>query len=689
MTQPEKNINLFESSELKPVSTPAKILIVDDDTLILNVLEMTLKREGYDVYCADCGIEAIKFLHSEPIAIIICDQRMPSMNGLELLKHAQNIRPDSIRIALTGDSDKETIINAINIGQVFQFISKPWEDCILKQTVAAAHEKFRLTKENQFLHQLLIKQNKELERSNQTLRYEMLLGARIHEELLLGKVPSDIPGFSVAATTMPSKEIDGDFFDFYRPKEEVIDIAFGDVMGKGIPAALVGTAIKTQLLRFAIPLNHVKICNRNNFWWEDLLLPMEILSMAHREIATQLIELEFFVCLFYGRFDLAKKIFTFVDCGSTKPIHYKAKSGEMQFLSGHDFPIGMVAANSYHEHKVSFEDNDLFIFYSDGLTESRSPDNELFGTLRLMEVISTHAEKNANIILQKIRNRVLEHAQKDNFDDDLTLIVVKVDSSHNYLPTEALSATYLSDLNQLKSVRSFIKRICDNAPGDTLALYHVMELGIDEAFCNIVKHAYKNNHSQVICIKAQYQKDGLWIELSDQGDNFNPKKIAEPSLIGNDESGYGLFLIRQLVDQIVYHPKHTNESWNRFRIFKKYFFKEVPMDFSHTIQDSILVVVPTGPSLDAREAREFKDRIIELINTSNNHSIVIDMHNLQFIDSSGLGTFLSILKTLHAQKGELKLSNLNKPIRTIFELVSMHKIFEIYNTTEEAIQSFK
>lgn len=668
---------------------PAKVLVIDDDPLILGALVETLRREGHDVLKAADGQEALQLMSEHPIALIICDQKMPVISGAEILQHAQRICPDAVRIALTGATEREVVVNAINVGQVSQFISKPWEDVVLHQVVVSSLEKYRLSMENKVLQHLLFSQNKTLEKVNQALRYEMELGAKIHKELLLGKVPSAIQGLSFAATTIPSREIDGDFFDFHHLNPYIIDVVIGDVMGKGIPAALVGTAVKSTLQRFAVPLTHVKYCDRKTFWLDDLSTPGDIIVHTHLEIARQLVKLEFFVCLFYGRFDLVKKTFRYVDCGSTKPLHFKCVDNAVNFLRGEDYPLGMVENCNYHELETPFQEGDSFIFYSDGLTESRSPDGELYGVERLVSLVKECGNGDAETILQTIKQSVLNFSQRDYFDDDLTLLVVKLSRSNPFHPRESISAVYLNDLSQLSSVRSFVKRVCDDAPGDVSALLQALELAVDESFCNIVQHSYKERPNQTVYLRAEYQNEGLWIELTDQGESFNPISIPEPSLAGCEEGGYGLYMIRRLADQLVYIPKSTPEGWNHLRIYKRYIFKEVPMEFTHTTQDKVLVVTPTGPSLDAREAREFKEKIMNLIGQNESYLIVIDMCNLQFIDSSGLGTFLSILKLLHAQGGELKLAHLNKPIRTIFELVSMHKIFEIYNTLDEAILSFK
>jgi len=112
------------------------------------------------------------------------------------------------------------------------------------------------------------------------------------------------------------------------------------------------------------------------------------------------------------------------------------------------------------------------------------------------------------------------------------------------------------------------------------------------------------------------------------------------------------------------------------------------MEIEHLIKNNVLVITPKGESLDAKEVSNFKETILDLNADTGINKIVFDMHCLQFIDSSGVGSFLSILRTLNHLEGELKLAEITKPIRTMFELVSLHKIFETFNTTDEAVNSF-
>lgn len=103
---------------------------------------------------------------------------------------------------------------------------------------------------------------------------------------------------------------------------------------------------------------------------------------------------------------------------------------------------------------------------------------------------------------------------------------------------------------------------------------------------------------------------------------------------------------------------------------------------------NILTLLLETDVLGANDSLFFKQRIMEIIHETNCYQVIINMQQLNFIDSSGLGSILSLLKTLHSKGGHLKICAMTKPIHMVFELVCMHKIFEIYPTHEEALQSF-
>ena len=143
------------------------LLIVDDEKEILRSLTLTFAGD-YEVFAVSSGAEALALLARRDIALIIADQRMPEMTGAELLERAIEIKPNAIRMILTGYTDTAALVQAINQGHIYQYINKPWDRRELKLTVKRALERYDLVMENQRLL-------KELQAINEHLRDENLL----------------------------------------------------------------------------------------------------------------------------------------------------------------------------------------------------------------------------------------------------------------------------------------------------------------------------------------------------------------------------------------------------------------------------------------------------------------------------------------------------------------------------------
>ena len=122
-----------------------KILIVDDEPANTGSLER-LFRGKYDVFTAGSGADALFLLEHHEMALLIADQRMPEMSGTELMQRTARLRPHMVRILLTGYTDVESLIEAINSGQVYKYITKPWNSDDLLLTVARALEHYETTK---------------------------------------------------------------------------------------------------------------------------------------------------------------------------------------------------------------------------------------------------------------------------------------------------------------------------------------------------------------------------------------------------------------------------------------------------------------------------------------------------------------------------------------------------------------
>lgn len=132
------------------MSKKYSILVVDDEPDNLLLLERVLRRE-YNVFSANSGQEALEFLESMDVDMIISDQRMPQMTGAELLGAAYLRNPDQVRILLTAYSDVKDIIAAINAGHIYQYLAKPWDPDEMKLVVRRSLESYQLILDNRKL----------------------------------------------------------------------------------------------------------------------------------------------------------------------------------------------------------------------------------------------------------------------------------------------------------------------------------------------------------------------------------------------------------------------------------------------------------------------------------------------------------------------------------------------------------
>ena len=129
-----------------------KILLVDDEPANLRMLER-LFRDEHEVITAESGAAALELLARNDVALIISDQRMPGMTGIEFLKHAAEMRAQTVRIILTGYTDVGDLVEAVNSGVVYKYITKPWVNTDLQQTVKRSIEHYEMTRGQHLLGQ--------------------------------------------------------------------------------------------------------------------------------------------------------------------------------------------------------------------------------------------------------------------------------------------------------------------------------------------------------------------------------------------------------------------------------------------------------------------------------------------------------------------------------------------------------
>lgn len=181
MTRPFAHFMKEPGNSFDPESH--RILVVDDEEIVLVALYETLRRERYEVVTTTDPATALAELKKGDFSVIITDQRMPTLTGLELLAQARQIQPNATRILITAVLSLDTVIDAINKGEIYRFVVKPWLREELLVTIKNAAQRFDLIRQNARLQTATQAMNEQLVELNRSLEQQVRLVAQQNEKL--------------------------------------------------------------------------------------------------------------------------------------------------------------------------------------------------------------------------------------------------------------------------------------------------------------------------------------------------------------------------------------------------------------------------------------------------------------------------------------------------------------------------
>jgi len=160
----------LSEEQLRAAQRKRTLLLVDDEENILSALRRLLRRDGYEILTANGGQRGLELLAENAVDVIVSDQRMPNMTGVEFLRRVKTIHPETVRIVLSGYTELQSITDAINEGAIYKFLTKPWDDEQLRSNIEEAFRHKELADDNRRLSHDVQVANQELAHANQQLR---------------------------------------------------------------------------------------------------------------------------------------------------------------------------------------------------------------------------------------------------------------------------------------------------------------------------------------------------------------------------------------------------------------------------------------------------------------------------------------------------------------------------------------
>ncbi len=374
------------------------VVVVDDDLTNLKMAGHILSKHGMRVTALKSGTALLDYVKTNQPDLILLDIMMPGLDGfetMEALKKQMTPRKEIPIIFLTADENRESEMRGLQLGAM-DFIRKPFVPEILVLRVQHTIELVRL--------------QRALLKENQRISSELAMAQRIQKAMLPNVFPAfpERPEIDIYASMDPMRKVGGDFYDFFFVDEDHLCLVIADVSGKGMPAALFMMASKIVLLDSA----------------KTGKSPARILEDANVAICANNKE-DMFVTAWVGILELSTGKLTAASAGHEYPVLLGPTKRFELLKDKHGLVLGISSDETYKEYTLQLTPGAKVFVYTDGVTESTSGENELFGKERLLEALNRNPGGNPKQVLLEVREAVNAFVQNAEQADDLTMMCVE------------------------------------------------------------------------------------------------------------------------------------------------------------------------------------------------------------------------------------------------------------------------
>lgn len=391
---------------LQPTSIPQhpRTLIADDEPDILAALRLLLKSDGYEPETVSSPAAVLEAIQRRQYDVVLIDlnyarDTTSGREGIDLISRIQAVDPSLPIVVMTAWGTVDLAVEAMRRG-VRDFVRKPWENPRLLQTLRKQVRHARARRNIQ--HRLADQRRVETQLNGE------LNEARELQENLLTNTSTGIDGLQIAIKWQPAKTVGGDYVAAFDLDAEHAAICVADVVGKGLPAALLMSNYQAALKSLAA--EHPSPADVNTRL-NDLLYSN--------------IPLHKFVTSFYGVVNTQNRTLTFTNAGHNPPLLMRG-NGECVRLETGGSVLGAFPGIPFAEEQIELHDGDRLILFTDGLTEAVDANNEQFGEQRLIELLREHRRRSAEDLKDILFNAVEEFCNS-TFRDDAALMVLEID----------------------------------------------------------------------------------------------------------------------------------------------------------------------------------------------------------------------------------------------------------------------
>lgn len=339
------------------MGAPAKILTIEDEATVRSGMVAYLEDSGFEMLEADDGPSGIEIFEREHPDVVLCDLRLPGIDGLEVLSTITRESPETPVIIVSGVSLLDYAVQALKRG-AWDYVTKPIHDmAVLERAVQRVLERAELIRQNQEYREHLERLNQELSRTLNQLREDEEAGRRIQFQLL-PEDGRDLGGYVFHRRLFPSTYLSGDFVDYFPIDDNRLGFYMADVSGHGAASAFVTVMLRTLVGQYR------NACRLEGD--ETVLCPERLLRRLSRALYSQ--RLDKYLTMFYGVVDRRDNVLTY-SSGAQFPYPMLHDGRTVHLLSGHSFPVGLFEEAEFEVRREQLPEQFALVLISDGVLE--------------------------------------------------------------------------------------------------------------------------------------------------------------------------------------------------------------------------------------------------------------------------------------------------------------------------------
>lgn len=384
----------------------AKLLIIDDDEVVRASLAAYLEDSGFSVLQASNGLQGLEVFELQRPDLVICDLRMPQVDGLELIRRINALDTEVPVVVVSGAGVMSDAVEALRLGAA-DYLIKPLEDlAVLEHSVHRALDRARLRVENQRYREKLETANRELQASLHLLEEDQNAGRQVQMNML-PVTPWQADGLNFAHHIIPSLYLSGDFVDYFRVDERRIVFYLADVSGHGASSAFVTVLLKFMTTRLLYE------SRRGGLLPE--FKPSDVLGHINRGLIN--CKLGKHVTMLGGVIDEQSGKLTY-SIGGHLPLPVLYSDGQARYLEGRGLPVGLFDEAVYSDLEMDLPESFSLTLLSDGILDLLPGE-----TLKDKETVLPQLVCSAGGTLDGLR-QVFGLANLGEMPDDIALLVL-------------------------------------------------------------------------------------------------------------------------------------------------------------------------------------------------------------------------------------------------------------------------